>query len=98
MPCYKYYIYILANYTNTVTYIGVTNNLARRIYEHKNKLIKGFTPKYNVTKLVYIEEYADIREAIIREKQLKHWRKEKKINLIMQQNPTFQDMYDCILS
>lgn len=73
MPSIKQgYVYILTNFTNTVLYIGVTSNLAARVYQHKNKLIKGFTSKYNVTKLVYCETFEDIRDAILREKQLKN--------------------------
>ena len=66
-----YYVYILSNYTNSTLYIGVTNDLKRRIYEHKNKLISGFSSKYNVNKLVYFEETTDIKSAIQREKNLK---------------------------
>ena len=94
MGLYEYYVYILSNKTNTVLYIGVTNDIVRRVYEHKNKIIEGFTKKYNVTKLVYVEACSDIRYAIAREKQLKHWRKEKKINLIQTQNPDFKDLYN----
>ena len=72
-----YYVYILTNFNNKVLYIGVTNDLNRRIYEHKNKLIDGFTKKYNVNKLVYYEEYKDVNEAISREKQLKGWKRQK---------------------
>ncbi|HAM78790.1 MAG: GIY-YIG nuclease family protein [Treponema sp.] len=67
-----YYVYILSNYTNSTLYIGVTNDLKRRIYEHKNKLISGFSSKYNVNKLVYFEETTDIKSAIQREKNLKN--------------------------
>ena len=66
-----YYVYLLANWNNKVIYVGVTNNLERRLYEHKNKLIKGFTEKYNVNKLVYFEETQDITAAITREKEIK---------------------------
>lgn len=69
----SFYIYILTNKTNNVLYIGVTNNLARRIFEHKNKLIEGFSKKYNLTKLVYFEQTDNIESAIKREKQLKNW-------------------------
>ena len=87
-----YYIYILTNYTNTTFYIGVTNNLQRRINEHKNKIIEGFSNKYNLKKLVYLEEISDINVAIRREKQLKNWRREWKINLIKDRNPEFDDL------
>ena len=75
-----YYVYIITNWNNKVLYIGVTNNIARRIYEHKNKLIDGFSKKYNVYKLVYLEEMNDVEAAISREKQLKGWNKDKKDN------------------
>lgn len=78
----KYYVYILSNWNNNVLYVGVTNDLARRVYEHKNHLVEGFTSKYNVTKLVYYEVTDDIKEAIAREKQLKNWNRTKKENLI----------------
>lgn len=88
----NYYIYILANWTNSVIYIGVTNNLSRRLFEHKNKLLDGFTKKYNLDKLVYFETYNDINEAILREKELKKWRREKKNNLIESLNPDWRDL------
>ncbi|MBO7123162.1 MAG: GIY-YIG nuclease family protein [Treponema sp.] len=72
----SYYVYILANHTNTTLYIGVTNDLRRRLFEHKTKVIKGFTEKYNIYKLVYFEETSDIKAAIQREKNLKKWRRE----------------------
>lgn len=75
-------------------YIGVTNNLVRRIYEHKIKLVEGFTEKYNVNKLVYYENTSDVEVAISREKQLKNWRKEKKIFLIEKFNPEWKDLYE----
>jgi len=87
-----YYVYIMTNKTNKVLYIGVTNNLERRCYEHKQKLIKGFTEKYNINKLVYYEETKDIKEAITREKQLKGWLRQKKIALIESINPTWKDL------
>ena len=87
-----YYVYILTNWDNKVMYIGVTNNLERRLYEHKNKVIKGFTEKYNVHKLVYFETTNDIMSAIEREKQLKGWNRDKKNRLINQSNPTWCDL------
>ena len=87
-----YYVYILTNYTNTTFYIGVTNNLQRRISEHKNKTVKGFSNKYNLKKLVYFEETNEINIAIRREKQLKNWHREWKINLIKDKNPEFDDL------
>jgi len=86
-----YYVYILSNTSKTL-YIGVTNNLERRVYEHKNKLIDGFTKKYNLTKLVYFETTTDIKAAIYREKQLKGWLRSKKIALIEQNNSNWQDL------
>ena len=87
-----YYVYLLTNKTNTVLYTGVTNNLERRIYEHKNKVIEGFTKRYNVDKLVYFEETNDIKAAIAREKQIKGWLRVKKNQLIEKRNPTWQDL------
>jgi len=73
-------------------YVGVTNDLERRIYEHKNKLVKGFTKKYNVNKLVYFEETQDVIAAVTREKEIKTWRREKKNQLVNRINPTWEDM------
>ena len=92
-----YYTYILASKRNGTLYIGVTNNLARRVYEHKNKLIEGFTSKYNVNKLVYFEMYNDIRNAIGREKNMKKWKREWKIELIEKENPNWDDLYETLL-
>lgn len=89
-----YYVYIISNVNNKVLYIGVTNNLIRRTYEHKNKLVEGFTKKYNLSKLVYFEQTNDIESAIAREKQLKHWSRCKKNNLINSLNPEWKDLYD----
>ena len=77
-------------------YIGVTNNLKRRLYEHKNKLIKGFTGKYNINKLVHFEETQDIHTAITREKEIKRWRREKKNKLVSQANPEWQDLSEIL--
>ena len=87
-----YYIYILTNKTNRDLYIGVTNNLPRRLYEHQNKLIDGFTKRYNLNKLVYFEEYSEIEMAIAREKQLKGWVRRKKNDLIESVNPSWNDL------
>jgi len=92
----SYYIYILTNSRNTTFYIGVTNNLIRRVYEHKNEVAEGFTKKYKLKKLIYFEEYQDPKEAIAREKQLKNWHREWKLNLIRTVNPTFLDLYEQI--
>ncbi len=93
----QYYVYIATNVQNNVLYIGVTNNLVRRIYEHKNKLVSGFTQKYNITKLVYFEVFEDINEAIKREKQLKGGSREKKLRLIETSNPHLEDLYISII-
>ncbi|HKB87431.1 MAG TPA: GIY-YIG nuclease family protein [Ignavibacteriaceae bacterium] len=92
MNLFNYYIYIISNWNNKVIYIGVTNNLERRIFEHKSKLIPGFSSKYNLNKLVYYEQYVDIREAITREKELKKWKREKKNKLIESTNPEWMDL------
>ena len=88
----KYSVYILTNYSNKVMYVGVTNDLNRRIYEHKEGLVDGFTKKYNVHKLVYCEETGDIRDAIAREKEIKGWRREKKNRLVESINPNWVDL------
>ena len=87
-----YYVYILTNKTDTVMYIGVTNDLRRRLYEHKNKQIEGFTKKYHVHKLVYFEEYSEVNDAITREKQLKRWVRSKKNLLVETKNPNWDDL------
>jgi putative endonuclease len=87
-----YYVYIVCNWSNEVIYIGMTNNLYRRMNEHKNKLIKGFTEKYNCNKLVYYEHFNDVNSAIFREKEIKKWRREKKNILIEKQNPEWKDL------
>ena len=88
----NYYVYITTNIANAVLYIGVTNNLPRRIYEHKNGLVKGFSKKYKTNKFVYYETTNDINSAIAREKQLKNWHREWKINLIETKNPGFSEL------
>ena len=87
----SYYVYILSSKYKK-TYIGVTNNLERRLYEHKNKLIVGHTSKYNIYRLVYFEQFSDIQQAIARETQLKDWRREKKVALIEAKNPEWKDL------
>ncbi len=89
---YRYYVYLLTNWNNKVMYVGVTNNFERRLYEHKNKLVKGFTEKYNVHKLVYYEETPDITVALTREKEIKKWRREKKNQLVIAINPEWRDL------
>ncbi len=87
-----YYVYITASFSR-VLYVGMTDNLCRRVYEHKHKVFKGFTSRYNVDRLVYYEETNDVWVAINREKQLKRWRREKKIALIESINPAWEDLY-----
>lgn len=87
-----YYVYLLTNWNNKVMYVGVTSNLERRIYEHKNKLVEGFTKKYNVSKLVHFEITSDVMAAIEREKQIKKWRREKKNQLVIAMNPEWKDL------
>jgi putative endonuclease len=86
-----YYVYIMTNKSKTL-YTGVTNNLERRVYEHKHRLIPGFTSKYNITKLVYYEEGNDVHIALTREKQIKGWLRAKKIALIESVNPEWKDL------
>ena len=88
----QYYVYIMTNIRNTVLYTGVTNDLKRRAYEHKGKLAKGFTKKYNIIKLVYYEAASDVQAAINREKQIKGWLRRKKIALIESMNPQWIDL------
>jgi putative endonuclease len=87
-----YYVYIMTNPANTVLYTGVTNNLERRVFEHKNKTHRGFAEKYNAGKLVFYETYSDIRLAIAREKQIKNWKRAWKISLIEQGNVQWLDL------
>ncbi len=93
----QYYVYILASQRNGTLYIGVTNDLARRVYEHKNGLVSGFTKKYDVHTLVYYEVWQDVREAIKREKLLKKWRRRWKLDLIEKNNPNWSDLYQDII-
>ena len=87
-----YFVYILSNWNDSVVYIGVTSNLPKRLYEHRNGLADGFTKKYNVHKLVYFEHTNDVYNAISREKQLKKWSRVKKNTLISRQNPNWTDL------
>lgn len=91
-----YYIYILTNKYNNVLYTGVTNNLIKRVHEHKNKFVEGFTKTYNVDKLVYYEISEEILVAIEREKQIKGFKRQKKIDLINNFNPKWNDLYESI--
>jgi len=89
----QYYLYILTNKANTVFYVGVTDDLVKRVYQHINKLVAGFTQKYNITKLVYYEIYSSPLEAITREKQIKGGSRKDKIKLIESKNPNYKDLY-----
>jgi len=89
----NYYVYIFASKRNGTLYIGITNNLLRSVYEHKNGLLEGFTKKYKVTRQVYYEVYQDVHQAILREKRMKKWKREWKINLIERENPEWEDLY-----
>ena len=88
----KYYVYILTNFTNSVLYIGVTGDLKKRVYEHKNKVVDGFTKKYNVNKLIYFEECSDVLSAIQREKNLKKWKRTWKLELVKKENPDLKEI------
>jgi len=88
-----FYVYLTTNHVNTVIYTGVTNNLKTRVFQHKNKIIKGFTEKYNATKLVYYETFDSAYDAISREKQIKAGSRKKKIDLINKTNPQWKDLY-----
>lgn len=89
----QYYLYIITNHEETTLYTGVTNNLQRRVYEHKNKLVKGFSSKYNLNKLVYYEIFDEVEQAILREKQIKGGSRKKKLELIKTINAEFKDIY-----
>jgi len=91
---HNYYVYIMTNWNCKVMYVGMTDNLECRTYEHKNKLTEGFTKRYNVNKLVYFEHTIDVNVAIAREKEIKKWRREKKNNLVVIQNPDWRDLSD----
>jgi putative endonuclease len=92
----SYWVYILASRIGGTLYIGVTNDLVRRVYEHRSDLIPGFTSQYGVHRLVYYEEYSDAESAIRREKRLKKWKRAWKIELIEKQNPNWDDLYPVI--
>lgn len=92
----QYYVYILASRHNGTLYIGVTNDLKRRIVEHKSGLVDGFSKKYSVDRLVHFEHYEDIRNAILREKRLKTWKREWKIRLIEETNPEWRDLTESL--
>jgi len=90
------YVYILASAANGILYIGVTNDLVRRMYEHRNGLVPGFTKKYSVKRLFHFERYDDIHTAIQREHNMKHWSRKWKVRLILKDNPEWTDLYDSI--
>ena len=92
-----YYVYLLTNWNNKIMYVGITNDLERRIYEHKEKVVKGFTEKYNVNKLVYYEQTSDVDAALNREKEIKKWRREKKDSLVENTNPLWRDLSEDFL-
>jgi putative endonuclease len=91
------YVYIMASGPNGILYVGVTNDLIRRVYEHRNGLIAGFTKKYSVKRLVYFERYEEIQTAIQREHNIKHWSRKWKVRLILASNPEWNDLYDSIV-
>lgn len=93
-----YYIYILASRRNGTLYIGITSNLIKRIWEHKHKVVEGFTKKYSVDKLVYFEQYLDPENAIKREKRLKKYNRRWKLELIEKENPQWKDLYEDLVS
>ena len=90
----SFFVYIMTNKNHTVLYTGVTNSIIRRNFEHKQKLVEGFTKKYNVNKLVYYQEFGTAAEAIAFEKKVKGWTRQKKINLINSKNPEWRDLSD----
>jgi putative endonuclease len=91
-----YYVYILASRKDGAIYVGITNDIVRRIYEHRIKAVRGFTSKYNITRLVWFEIYDDAISAISREKELKKWKRAWKVQLIEAQNPQWEDLYESI--
>jgi putative endonuclease len=92
-----YFVYIMASKKNGTLYIGMTNDLIRRVWQHKNNAHDGFTQKYGVHRLVWYEAHREVTEAIQREKQMKKWRRQWKIDLIEQENPDWRDLYDELL-
>jgi putative endonuclease len=94
----QYYVYIMASKRNGTLYIDVTNNLVKRVYEHRNDLVDGFTRKYHIHNLVYYETYSNISDAITREKRMKKWKRQWKIELIEKSNPQWRDLYSDIVN
>lgn len=93
----QYHVYILASKRNGTLYTGITSNIVKRVYEHKNKFVEGFTQKHGVDKLVYYEIFDDPENAILREKRIKTWKRQWKIELIEKENPHWEDLYESIL-
>ena len=96
MKTMAYYVYIVASRRDGATYVGITNDLVRRVYEHRQKAVRSFTSKYNITQLVWFETYDDPVSAISREKQLKKWKRDWKARLIEAENPQWLDLYDSV--
>ncbi len=94
---HRYYVYLLTNRNNKVMYVGVTSDLVRRIHQHRTRAVPGFTARYNLHKLVYFEETADVHAAIARERQIKKWRREKKNALVDRMNPQWRDLWEELL-
>jgi putative endonuclease len=92
----KYYVYMICSKRNGTLYIGVTSDLIKRVYEHKNKLADGFSKKYNIHRLVWYESHETVEEAIVREKQIKKWKRQWKLKLIGRDNPEWNDLYETI--
>lgn len=90
----SYSVYIITNKPNGILYTGVTNDIARRMYEHREKMVEGFSSKYSLTRLVYVEEYPTAAEAIHREKCIKSWKRAWKVRRILEQNPEWRDLYE----
>ncbi|EKD91506.1 MAG: Endo/excinuclease amino terminal protein [uncultured bacterium] len=97
MPNKQYYVYILSNFSKTVLYCGVTNDLKRRVWEHKQNLVQGFSQKYQIHHLVYFEIFQDPENAILREKQIKNYSRLKKEKIILEFNPKLKDLYEEII-
>ncbi len=92
-----YYVYLLASKRNGTLYVGSTSDIVRRIYEHKNDLVRGFTKKYGIHRLVYLEECADREAALTRERQIKEWKRRWKLEVIEKENPEWDDLYEKIM-
>lgn len=92
----KYYVYILASRKNGTLYTGVTNNLIKRVFEHKSDYVEGFTKKYQIHSLVHYDEFDDVNAALVREKRIKRWKRDWKITLIEKTNPQWEDLFDKI--